>query len=245
MSSMYAEVPFLTSGSRECAVQHGFHHQRRNIQSESQTGQAVSLAFEDHRLLWPKGFVDADLQIGLFQVDQGHIDALTAPLAQLLAAHVRIGSMALNMGVQLPEVHHGPDLLLVSLDRWFRHQWQQPFGRAVFALVVRHEPPVLDPLPELVFIRYVLRLRATFAGGYSSTVFRRTPGSPASDHFHAAVHERVEGQYVAVKSLSRILIPASAAAQNPGSSSPNRTHRPPVTITPPSAAIPFMPSMIS
>ncbi|KRZ78205.1 hypothetical protein T08_12538, partial [Trichinella sp. T8] len=50
-------------------------------------------------------------------------------------------------------------------------------------------------------------------------------------HFHAAVHERVEGQHVAVKSFSRILIPASAAAQTPGPSSPNRTHRPPDTVT--------------
>ncbi|KRX28810.1 hypothetical protein T06_7353, partial [Trichinella sp. T6] len=59
--------------------------------------------------------------------------------------------MALNVGVQLPEVHHGPDLLLVSLDHC--HQWQQPLWRAMFALIVRHEPPVFDPLPKLVFIR--------------------------------------------------------------------------------------------
>ncbi|KRY27745.1 hypothetical protein T01_8910 [Trichinella spiralis] len=141
----------------EHAVQHGFHHQWCDIQAESQSGQAVTLAFEDHRLIWPQGFVDADLQVGLFQVDQGHVDPLSAPLAQLLAAHVRVGSVALNVGVQLPEVHHGPDLLLVSLDHC--HQWQQPFGRAVFALVVRHEPPVFDPLPELVFIRATCNVR--------------------------------------------------------------------------------------
>ncbi|KRX39390.1 hypothetical protein T05_15240 [Trichinella murrelli] len=147
--------------------------------------------------------------------------------------------MALNVGVQLPEVHHGPDILLVSLDHC--HQWQQSFGRAVFALVVRHEPNVFD----LLLSSSSYPPRATFAGGYSSTVFCGTPGSPASDHFHAAVHERVEGQYVAVKSFSRILIPASVAAQTPRPSSPNRTHRPPDTITPPSAAMPFMPSMRS
>ncbi|KRY45333.1 hypothetical protein T03_12342 [Trichinella britovi] len=186
------------------------------VDVDSQTGQAVSLVFEHHCLLWPQGFVDADLQVGLFQVDQGHIDALSAPLTQLLAAQVRVGGMALNVGVQLPEVHHGPDIFLVSLEHC--HQWQQSFGSAVFALVLRHEPPVFDLLPELVFIRATCYVR------------RR---------------ERVEGQYVAVKSLSRILIPASAAAQTPGSSSPNRTHRSPVTVTPPSAAIPFLPSMRS
>ncbi|KRY56050.1 hypothetical protein T03_2618 [Trichinella britovi] len=111
----------------------------------------VVIGLEGHRLVWPQGFVDADLQVGLFQVDQGHVDALSAPLAQLLAAHVRVGRMVLNVGVQLPEVHHGPDLLLVSLDHC--HQWQQPLGRALFALVVRHEPPVFDPLPKLVSIR--------------------------------------------------------------------------------------------
>ncbi|KAL1230192.1 Intracisternal A-particle Gag-related polyprotein [Trichinella pseudospiralis] len=47
--------------------------------------------------------------------------------------------------------------------------------------------------------------------------------------------------FVAVKSFPRILIPASAAAQTPGPSSPNRTHRPPVTVTPPSTSMSFMP----
>ncbi|KRX40437.1 hypothetical protein T05_6529, partial [Trichinella murrelli] len=92
-----------------CAVQHGFHHQRRNIQAESQTGQAVTLAIEDHRLVWPQGFVDADLQVGLFQVDQGHIDALSAPLAQLLAAHIRVRRMVLNVGAQLTDEENSID----------------------------------------------------------------------------------------------------------------------------------------
>ncbi|KRY84800.1 hypothetical protein T4D_8480 [Trichinella pseudospiralis] len=169
----------------EHAVQHGFHHRWCDVQAEPQTGQAV---------------------------DQGDVDALPASLAQLSATHVRVGRVALDVGVQVPEVHHGPDLLLIPLDHC--HQRQQPLGRAVFALVVRHEPPVFDPLPKLVLIR-------------------------------ATSHVRRRGQYVAVKSFSRILIPDSAATQTPGPSSPNRTHRPPVTVTPPSAAMPFMPSMRS
>ncbi|KRZ11560.1 hypothetical protein T4B_2135, partial [Trichinella pseudospiralis] len=131
----------------EHAVQHGFHHQWCDIQAESQTGQAVSLAFEDHSLIWPQGYVDADLQVGLFQ----SISATSTPCLRTLAAfgYTRLRRrLALNVGVQLPEVHHRPDLLRVSLDQ--RHQWQQLLGRAVFALIVRHEPPVFDPLLKLV-----------------------------------------------------------------------------------------------
>ncbi|KRX69199.1 hypothetical protein T06_6856 [Trichinella sp. T6] len=38
----------------------------KDIQAESQTGQAVTLAIEDHRLVWPQGFVDADLQLSMW-----------------------------------------------------------------------------------------------------------------------------------------------------------------------------------